>query len=499
MSESILLALDVGAESGRVMAAAWDGRRISLEEMHRFANGPVAIADTLRWDVTRLWQSLEDGLALAARKYSRRIASVGVDTWGLDYVLLSRTDELLGLPYCYRDARTRGGVEKLCQRVPRPEVFAATGSQFLEINTLCQWLAHHEAHPEMLAAADRMLLMPDWLNWCLSGSRVAEFTNATTTQCLHPSTREWSSDLLRRLDLPTQFLPELVQPGTRLGPLRKAVGERTGLAAIDVIAPATHDTASAVVAVPTCRTGHSDWAYISSGTWSLVGVESPVPLLSPSALAHNVTNEGGVDGTWRVLKNVMGLWLIQRCRQRFAESGGTSDYATLTTLAAAEPGGRFWVDPDDPRFLNPRDMPAAIQSYCQETGQPRPETEAALIRCALESLALKYATVLDQLEGLTGDRIEIIHIVGGGRRNQLLNQLTANATGRPVIAGPVEATALGNSLIQLRTRGELSSLKEIREAVLASEQLQTFEPQPDRQGHWASARDRFRQRIGGQQ
>ncbi len=495
MSESILLALDVGAESGRVMAAAWDGRRISLEEVHRFANGPVAIADSLRWDVARLWQGLEEGLTLAGRKHSRRITSVGVDTWGLDFVLVSRTDELLGLPFCYRDARTRGWVEKLCQRIPRPEIFAATGSQFLEINTLCQWLAHHEAHPEMMAAADRVLLIPDWLNWCLSGSRVAEFTNATTTQCLHPTTREWSTGLLRRLDLPTQFLPELVQPGTRLGSLRRAVGERTGLPAIDVIAPATHDTASAVVAVPTRRTGYSDWAYISSGTWSLVGIESPVPLLSPSALACNVTNEGGVDGTWRVLKNVMGLWLIQRCRQRFAESGGTSDYAALAALAAAAPGGRSWVDPDDTRFLNPRDMPAAIQSYCQETGQPCPETEAALIRCALDSLALKYSFVLDQLEGLTGNRIEVIHIVGGGSRNQLLNQLTANATGRPVIAGPVEATALGNALIQLRTRGELSSMKEIREAVLASEELQTFEPQPDPQGVWASARDRFCQRI----
>lgn len=495
MSESTLLALDVGAESGRVMAGHWDGRRIRLEEIHRFPNGPVAIAGTLRWDVLRLWQDLEHGLSLAARQLGTAIAGIGVDTWGLDYVLKSVSGEMLGLPFCYRDARTRGCVEQLCQRVPRAEIFAATGVQFLEINTLCQWLAHHQASPEVFAAADHFLLMPDWLNECLTGQRVVEFTNATTTQFLDPGRRGWATDLLSRLGLPTHVLPELVAPGTRLGPLRPEVATRTGLGAVPVIAPATHDTGSAVAAVPTNGTGRPGWAYISSGTWSLVGIESDVPLLSPTALACNVTNEGGVEDTWRVLKNVMGLWLVQRCRQSFADRGGTANYATLTQLAAAAPALQSLVDPDDARFLNPPDMPAALQARCRETGQPVPDNEGSLIRCALESLALKYAWVLDQLESLTGHRNEVIHIVGGGSRNDLLNQLTADAIGRRVVAGPVEATALGNALVQLRALGELASLRELRTVVLASEELREFVPRPDSSGAWAAARARFAHQL----
>lgn len=495
MSESTLLALDVGAESGRVMAGHWNGRQIRLEEIHRFPNGPVAIAGTLRWDVLRLWQDLEHGLSLAARQLGTAIAGIGVDTWGLDYVLKSVSGEMLGLPFCYRDARTRGHVEQLCQRVPRAEIFAATGVQFLEINTLCQWLAHHQASPEMFAAADHFLLMPDWLNECLTGQRVVEFTNATTTQFLDPRRRGWATDLLSRLGLPTHVLPELVAPGTRLGPLRTEVATRTGLGAVPVIAPATHDTGSAVAAVPTNGTGRPGWAYISSGTWSLVGIESDVPLLSPAALACNITNEGGVEGTWRVLKNVMGLWLVQRCRQSFADRGGTANYATLTQLAAAAPALQSLVDPDNVQFLNPPDMPTALQARCRETGQPVPDTEGSLIRCALESLALKYATVLDQLESLTGHRNEVIHIVGGGSRNDLLNQLTADATGRRVVAGPVEATALGNALVQLQALGELSSLRELRTVVLASEELREFVPRPDPSGAWAAARVRFAQQL----
>ncbi len=496
MKDSIHLALDLGAESGRVMAAHWDGRRLGLEEIHRFANGPVPVADTLRWDLPRLWQELELGLAAAAARHGSGIASVGVDTWGLDYVLMSRSDEVLGWPFCYRDARTRGRVEEICRRVPRAEVFAASGCQFLEINTLCQWLAHAEQSPELFVAAERFLLMPDWLNWSLCGSHVVEFTNATTTQFLHPGRREWSRELLERLSLPTHLLPELIPPGTRLNQVRSSVRTRTGLGDIPVIAPATHDTASAVAAVPTERTGAPDWAYISSGTWSLVGIESPVPLLGPDALAVNVTNEGGVDGTWRVLKNITGLWLVQRCRQRFAEHGGTTDYAVLAARAAEVPGLDCWVDPDDHGFFNPPNMPAAIQAYCRETGQKVPDSEGAIVRCALESLALKYGVVLDELESLTGRRIEVVHIVGGGSRNELLNQLTANATGRPVVAGPVEATALGNALIQLRTLGELGSLTEVRAAARASEALRHFEPAPDPGQRWPAARARFRQLLG---
>jgi len=498
MKSAILLALDLGAESGRVMAAGWDGRRLGIEEIRRFPNAPVQRADTLRWDLPYLWRELEFGLVQAGTRYAGEIAGIGVDTWGLDYVLLSRTDEVLELPYCYRDARTRGRVDELCRRLSREEIFAASGCQFLEINTLCQWLAHQEQHPEAFVAADRFLLMPDWVNWCLTGGRFSEFTNATTTQFLNPKTRQWSTELLKNLNLPTHLLPELVLPGTKLGNLRPGVADRTGLDDIPVIAPGTHDTASAVAAIPTDRTGKLNWAYISSGTWSLVGIESPDPLLSQAALACNVTNEGGVEGTWRVLKNVMGLWLVQRCRQSFCDRGATIDYASLVELAANTPGLRSLVDPDDPLFFNPADMAIALQSYCQRTGQPIPMDEGALVRCALESLALKYALIMDQLESLTRRPIEIVHIVGGGSRNQLLNQLTANATSRSVVAGPVEATTLGNALMQLRALGELDSLREIRKVARDSSELRRFEPEPDPSGCWTAARARFQKLVAPQ-
>ena len=491
MADQIYLGIDLGAESGRVMAGCWDGARLALEELHRFPNGPVSLAGTLRWDALRLGQEIQQGLAVAARRFGDRIVSVGVDTWGLDYVLLSQSGELLGLPFCYRDARTRGRLAATLRQVPRADIFAATGAQFLEINTLYQLQAHFATSPEVFAGASTFLMMPDWLNWCLCGSRVAEFTNATTTQFCDPMRRTWAVELLRRLGLPTHCLPELVSPGTRVGELRASVSELTGLGRIPVIAPATHDTGSAVAAVPTAHSGRTDWAYISSGTWSLVGIESPSPLLSPRALELNVTNEGGVDGTWRVLKNVMGLWLVQRCRQAFAERGGTDDYARLTALAEAAPPLRSFVDPDDPRFLNPADMPAEIQAFCRETNQPVPKDEGALIRCVLESLALKYAAVLRQLEELGGEIIRVVHVVGGGSRNRLLNQLTADACQLPVLAGPVEATVMGNVLVQAKALGELGSLGQLREVVRNSEDVIRFEPRPDASAHWAEARSRF--------
>jgi rhamnulokinase len=491
MAEQIFLGIDLGAESGRVMAGRWDGRRLALEELHRFANGPVEVAGTLRWDVLRLWREIQHGLTTAAKRFGSSIVSVGVDTWAIDYVLLSKSGELLGLPFCYRDARTRGLVDETLRKIPRADVFAESGLQFMELNTLYQWIAHHRASPEVFRAADSFLMIPDWLNWCLCGVRAVEFTNATTTQFLHPTKRAWSTKLLERLKLPTHCLPPVVEPGTRLGELRESVAEATGLPRVPVIAPATHDTGSAVAGVPTTHTGRMNWAYISSGTWSLVGIETSTPQLSSRALELNVTNEGGVDGTWRVLKNVMGLWLVQRCRASFAARGGPADYDTLVQQAERATPLRCLVNPDDARYLNPPDMPAAIQAFCRETHQPVPESPGELVRCALESLALKYAVVLDQLEELTGEAIEVIHIVGGGSRNGLLNQLAANACRRPVIAGPTEATVMGNLLVQAKALGELGTLAELRTVVRESSQLITFEPQPDPSGRWAAARERF--------
>lgn len=476
MAERCYLGVDLGAESGRVVAGLFDGTKVKLEEMHRFGNGPVSVGGTLRWDVLRLWSEIQTGLGKSGERFGDAITSVGVDTWGVDYVLLSKTFETLGHPYNYRDARTQGMLNHTLTRVPKREIFAQTGLQFMEINTLYQLVAMQQTNGPLLEMADRLLLMPDYFHWLLSGSRVVEFTNATTTQCLHPTERNWAFDLLKRLELPSHIFPEIVQPGTKLGKLREDVAFQTGLKRIDVVTPATHDTASAVIAVPTEHTGQANWAYISSGTWSLMGVEVQEAILTDRALALNVTNEGGVDGTYRLLKNIMGLWLVQGCRRSFERRGKSLDYGQLTQLAAAAPAFHSLFNPDDSRFLAPDDMASAIQSLCKETGQPVPETEGQLVRSALECLALKYRTVLGWLEELTGTRVEVIHIVGGGTQNELLNQFTANACGRPVVTGPVEATALGNVLLQARTSGEIGSLAEIRDVVRASSELKRYEP-----------------------
>ncbi len=489
MTSTCFLGVDLGASSGRLMSGLFDGTRISLEEIHRFPNGPVAIGDTLRWDVLRLWSEIQDGLAGAAARFGKSVASVGVDTWGVDYVLLSRTGEILGQPYHYRDARTAGVPDRAFTRVPRHEIFAETGLQFLDFNTLFQLLAMQESDRALLESADRLLMMPDFFHWCLSGSRVTEFTNATTTQCFHPTNGEWAFDLLRKFELPINIFPEVVSPGTKLGPLREDVASRAGLNRIEVVASATHDTGAAVAAIPTERTGRADWAYISSGTWSLMGVEIPAAVLTERALDLNITNEGGIDGTYRLLKNIMGLWLVEECRRSFERNGNPLDYAKLLHLAEEAPAFRSLVEPDDWFFLTPDDMPQAIQQWCREHEQPEPETEGQLVRCAMESLALKYRRVLDWLQELTGQRVQVIHIVGGGSQNELLNQFTANACATPVIAGPSEATVLGNLLVQARSIGELGTLSDIRDVSRASSSLKRYEP-VDQQA-WQEAYEQF--------
>jgi rhamnulokinase len=476
MKNQVYLGIDLGAESGRVMAGLWNGSQIRIEELHRFANGPVHVAETLRWDVLRLWSEIQQGLALAAKHFGDKIVSVGVDTWGVDYVLLTKNGEMLGQPYHYRDGRVAGMFEQAFARVPRAEIFAQTGLQFMEINTLYQLMALQRFQPDLLAAAERLLLMPDFFHWCLCGSEVAEFTNASTTQCLNPVRRDWAFELLRKLGLPAGIFPKVVPPGTLLGRVRESLGARTGLGRIQVVAPPTHDTASAVAAVPTASTGHTNWAYISSGTWSLMGVETQNAVLTDRVLQLNLTNEGGIDGTFRLLKNITGLWLVQQCKKAFQARARDLDYGELARLAEEASGPVALIDPDAPCFANPPDMAVAIQTYCRENHQPVPASEGALVRCALESLAAKYARVLEGLEEAAGNRIDVIHIVGGGARNQLLNQLTANRCGRRVIAGPVETTVLGNVLAQVRAAGELKSLAEMREVVRAGGELQVFEP-----------------------
>lgn len=493
MSEQCYLGVDLGAESGRVIAGLFDGQRVKLESLHRFSNGPVNVADTLRWDILRLWSEIQHGLGLAGHRFGDSIHSVGVDTWGVDFALLGHNQELLSHPYNYRDPRTKGLLNETLNRVPRAEIFAATGLQFMEINTLYQLIALHRQNPEILDLAERFLLMPDLFHWMLSGSQVVEFTNATTTQFFNPPSGNWAFDLLGKLNLPSKMLGEVVQPGTMLGKLRPSLATRLGLSRIDVVAPATHDTGAAVAAIPTRLTGTPRWAYISSGTWSLIGLEVQQAVLTPQALQRNVTNEGGIDGTYRLLKNIMGMWLVEECRRSFDRHGHPLDYAEMVHQAEAAQPFRSLIDPDDPSFLAPEDMPTSIRTWCEKTQQPLPETSGQIIRCVLESLALKYRVVLGWLEELTGEQVEVIHVVGGGCQNVLLNQFTANACGKPVIAGPVEATALGNVLIQARASGAISSLSEIRDVVRASSELKTFEPAS--RPEWQAASQKFHELL----
>jgi rhamnulokinase len=468
-----LLAFDLGAESGRGVLGRFDGQRLALEVIHRFPNGPVATLDTLHWDVLRLYSEMLQALRRCAADHGG-IDSLGVDTWGVDFALLGRGGTLLGNPRHYRDPHTEGILEAAFARVPRAEIFRQTGIQFMRFNTLFQLLALQRAGSPLLDVAETMLLMPDLFHYHFTGLKVNEFTDASTTQMIDPSTRSWAYGLVKEFSLPTQLLGTLITPGTVLGPLRPAVATETGLNAAQVIAPASHDTGSAVAAVP--AQGNS-WAYISSGTWSLMGAELEAPIVDERALRYNFTNEGGVGGTVRFLKNIMGLWLVQECRRTWERAGHSYGYDDLMRLASEAPPFQALVDPDHASFILPRDMPAAKVEFCRRTGQPMPATHGALVRCALESLALRYRWVLERLEKLLGRRLEVIHIVGGGSQNSLLCQFTADACNRPVLAGPIEATAIGNVLVQAIGLRLLGSLAEAREVVRRSFDVREYMPQ----------------------
>jgi len=474
MSTTQFLALDLGAESGRGVLGTLDGKRLQLEDVHRFPNGPVRVLSSMHWDVLRLFSEMKKALSLAAAQAGRSLAGVGVDTWGVDFGLLGSGDVLLGNPYHYRDERTVGMVDEACRRVPREGIFERTGIQFMELNTVYQLLAMTVAKSPLLDLAEVLLMMPDLLNFWLTGVKVSEFSIATTSQFYDPRLGDWSRELLTELGIPTHFLPKIVPPGAVLGDLLESIAEETGAGGVKVVAPACHDTGSAVAAVPAST---PDYAYISSGTWSLMGIESKEPIIGPEALRFNFTNEGGVCGTFRFLKNIMGLWLIQECRRTWAGRGDEYTYEQLTNLAEDAPPFQALVEPDDPLFLRPADMPARIRQFCEHTDQDPPHEHGAILRCALESLALKYRWVLERLEELLGRRLEVVHIVGGGSQNHLLNQFAADAMNRPVITGPVEATAIGNILMQAIALGHLSSLDEAREVVRSSFEVKTYEPE----------------------
>ena len=470
---SKFLAFDLGAESGRAVMGHLDGDRLRLEEVHRFPNGPVRVLDSLHWDVLRLWSEIKHGLALAAQAYGTSLASVGLDTWGVDFGLLAADDILLGNPYHYRDSRTDGMMDEAFKIVPRAEIYERTGIQFMQLNSLYQLLAMARADSPALAAAETLLTMPDLFNFWLSGRKANEFTIATTSQCYDPRAGDWAREMLERLGIPARILGQIVPPGTVLGTLLPSVAEETGCGPIPVVASACHDTASAVAAVPTVS---RDYIYLSSGTWSLMGVEVTEPVITGQSLTHNFTNEGGVGDTFRLLKNITGLWLVQECRREWSRAGESYSYDDLTRMAAEAPAFGPLVVPGDARFLPPGDMPGRIRAFCRDTGQAVPETKGSIVRCALESLALEYRRVAERLSELVGRRFPTVHVIGGGSQNRLLNQFTADATGRTVVAGPVEATAIGNVLVQALALGHIASLAEGRELVRHSFEVETFEP-----------------------
>ncbi len=426
------VAFDLGAESGRVVLATVVDGILRTEEIHRFANVPVQYEGHLHWNVPELWAEMRTGLSSVRRYTADAISGIGVDTWGLDYALLGEKGCLLQNPLHYRDRRTEGVMEEVFARVPRERIYALTGIQFMRINTLYQLFAAAQDTPRLLSIAERLLTIPDLLNFWLTGVAVCEYTNATTTQLVDARARCWSTELFSRLGLPSEIPGPIVQPGSVIGGLLPELCAESGLAPTEVILPACHDTGSAVAAMPL-----SDKSmYISSGTWSLLGAELNAPVLTGSVMDYNFTNEGGVCGTYRLLKNIGGLWLLQGCRRRWQEEGQHYDYANLVDMAASAPPLRSLVDPDHASFLSPNDMVASIRDFCRDTDQPLPQDQASCSRTVLDSLALKYALVSSQLESVTGRRFEEIRIVGGGARNRLLNQLHCQRFGQTRDCGP---------------------------------------------------------------
>ena len=454
------------------MVATLDGDKLTLNEVHRFGNGPVRLPDGIHWDVLRLWSEIKTGI-VAAIKSGANPGGIGIDTWGVDFALLDKNGTLLGNPFHYRDARTDGMLDEAFRRVPRAEIFAQTGIQFMQLNTLYQLLAMSLGKSPLFEVAETFVTVPDLLNYWLTGKITNEFTIATTTQCLNPLTRDWARDLLDSFGIPSRLFHPVTQPGTILGALLSEVAEETGAGALSVVAPACHDTGSAVVAVPA---QNQDFAWISSGTWSIMGAEVRQPVLGEKALAYNFTNEGGVFGTWRLSENIMGLWLVQECRRFWRDHGQNLGYDEIIHLAAEARSFLAVVNPNADLFFHPGDMPEKIRKFCAESGQPVPQTKGEIVRVALESLALKYRHLLEHLEELVGKRLDPIHIIGGGTMNRLLNQFTADCTGRTVVAGPAEATAIGNVLMQAIALGHLGSLAEARAVVRKSFDVEIYYP-----------------------
>ncbi|GIO53385.1 carbohydrate kinase [Paenibacillus sp. SSG-1] len=469
-----MLAVDFGASSGRAVTGAFNGRTLTVNEVHRFSNEPVRLGDHFHWDFLRLFHELKQGIHASRRMAGGAPVSVAVDTWGVDYGLVDAKGRLAGNPYHYRDLRTEQVMPEVFSAIPEKELFRMTGIRSSSINTIYQLYAEEKVRSGYGADGLKMLMMPDLFHYYLSGVMANEYTIASTSGLLDPRSRTWHSGILNTLSIPESLFSEIVMPGTMLGQLRQDIREELQVPDMAVIAAAGHDTAAAVASVPA---GAAPYAFISSGTWSLMGIELDQPALSDYSRDSLFSNEGGAGGKIRLLKNIMGLWLLQECRRTWALEGTPLTYDELTELALSAPENGSYIDAADAVFLPPGGMPQRIREYCRDSGQKVPESRAAIVRCIVESLALQYRQTLDEIEKLAGERMEHIHIVGGGIQNRLLCQLTANVTGRPVIAGPVEATAIGNLMMQALAHGEVKDLAEIRQVVLESFPPETYLPE----------------------
>jgi rhamnulokinase len=486
------IAVDMGAESGRVIVGVLEGGRLRLEEVHRFAHEPVWLPTGLHWDISGIWREIVTGLRRAAEwgKTNRaQLVSVGVDTWGVDWALVDAAGELMGVPHAYRDPRNAAAYEEVLSKLGRERIYRTTGIQFMQLNTLYSLYAHKHADPGSLDAADQLLFIPDLFHYWLSGNRVVEATIASTSQMIDCHTGDWAREMLGELGLSSKILGEISPSATVVGTLHPKLVAETGLpASLKVVTPASHDTGSAVVAVPADE--KTSWCYLSSGTWSLLGAELESPCVSEAAQAASFTNELGVGGTFRFLKNIAGLWLVQECRRDLVRKGQELDYPTLTRLASEATPLRTLIDPNHASFQLPGDMLKKVVDFAKASGQPAPESPGQFVRSCLESLALAYREKLQTLESILGRRFDVLHIVGGGGKNELLNQMTADATGRRVVAGPHEATAMGNVLVQAMAMGAAAHLAELRRIVAQSVNLATYEP--TNAADWHEAYERYR-------
>ncbi|WP_282937272.1 rhamnulokinase family protein [Paenibacillus sp. RC67] len=480
-----IIAFDLGASSGRAMLGRLVDGKIEITELHRFSNDPVQVGDRLHWDILRLYHEIKQGLLIAKNK-GIEVASIGIDSWAVDFGFIGKNGELIGNPYHYRDRHTENMMEKLFTELPASEIFGRTGIQFLQFNTIFQLYALKQANSPWLQEGNRFLMIPDLLRYFLTGEIQNEFSNATTTQLYNPVQGDWDKELLKQLDLPESWFGEVLQPGSTAGMLQASVCDELGIPSIPVYAVAEHDTGSAVAAVP--ATDRS-FAYLSCGTWSLMGTEVQEPVINDRAQKLNFTNEGGVEGTYRLLKNIMGLWILQESRRVWEKAGESYSFPELVQLAGAAKSFSAFIDPDHPLFLAPGDMPARIAQYCLETGQQAPESVGEIVRCILESLALKYRFVFEMTERLSEQTFNGLHMVGGGIQNTLLCQWSANAIGKPVWAGPSEGSAIGNMAVQWIAQGVFADIWEARQAIRDS--FPIVEYKPEEQELWGHAYDRF--------